>query len=172
MDLYRNVAIKTEKGVFMCAMPDGMSEPADIFLDLWQAYLSSNIRAMYGDDAVIYDSATGRVYTMAESAPVGNDKYIGYRFMSKFRTLPTPKQDLAPSRIARAKFRFLESVPPYIKGHPSGLTDRIIMLDESRFIDGVADVPVPGNVERDAAFEVFTDEPDPLSVICFYSEEE
>jgi hypothetical protein len=37
--------------------------------------------------------------------------------------------------------------------------------------DGIADVPVPGNVELDAAFEVYTEQPAALSVICMKTEE-
>lgn len=38
--------------------------------------------------------------------------------------------------------------------------------------DGISDVPVPGNVELDAAYEVYTDIPGPLSIICLLSEED
>jgi hypothetical protein len=61
---------------------------------------------------------------------------------------------------------------PYIRGVPSGQTDKVVLISGERYVDGIADVPVPGAVERDAAFEVFTDEPEPLSVICLFSEEE
>jgi hypothetical protein len=168
----RIVAVNTPRGVFICGTPEGRSGPEDIFLDGWQEYTDEELLDMYDDSAVIYDKAGGTVYAKNEAPPPSPGLYIGYRYMTKFRTLPSPKQDLGPSRIARVKMRFLESVMPYIKGFPSGQTDEVVSMSGHRYVDGIADVPVPGNVERDAAFEVFTDKPEPLSVLCFFSEEE
>jgi hypothetical protein len=168
----RIIAADTPGGIFICGTPEGRSGPGDIFLDGWQEYVSAGITDMYDDSAVVYDKETGTVYAKDRAPPPAYGLYIGYRYMTKFRTLPSPRQDMGPARIARVRIRFLESVMPYIRGFPSGRTDKVILPGGDRYVDGIADVPVPGNVERDAAFEVFTDEPEPLSVICLFSEED
>jgi hypothetical protein len=172
MSVLRTVAIKTEKGVFFCGIPEQQSEPEDIFLDAWQPYLS-DVRGTYGAAAVVHDKETNRVYPLASAPPTGPGLYIGYPYMSMFRTLPAPEtQALKPVRTARVRMRFMESELPFIKGCPSGAVNKMVSLHKGRYVDGVADIPVPGNVELDAAFEVFTEAPGPLSVLCLLTEDE
>jgi hypothetical protein len=172
-DPLRVLAVKNDGGVFIRAARESPGSPGDVFLDGWQEYTSASVLQMYGPEAVVYDSGTGKTYPVTAAPAPGYGLYAGYKYFSRLRTLPSPRQDLAPARIARVKIRFMESVMPYIKGVPSGGTDKIVAAAAGeKYIDGIADVPVPGSVERDAAFEVFTAEPEPLSVICLYSEEE
>jgi hypothetical protein len=169
---FRVLAINTPTGLLICGAEEEQSSPDDIFLDSWREYISESMLAEYSADAVIYDKNNDKIYDKEHAPPPGFGNFIGYQYMSKFRTLPSPKIDLSPSRIARVKLRFLESVLPFIRGYPTGQVDKIVSPSSDRVIDGIADIPVPGNIERDAAFEVFTNAPYPLSVVCMYSEEE
>jgi hypothetical protein len=183
-DALRAAVIQDADGtVPVCAIPESMGEPGDIFLDAWRVYSSSSQLALYrGDEvidgrvikgAVIWDRETGETRPLTDPPVPGPDRYIGYPYTSRMRTLPlAASQGLKPVRIARARFRFLESALPFIRGYPSGAVNRITAHNPGRYLDGVSDIPVPGNVELDAAFEVFTEEPEPLSVICYMTEEE
>jgi hypothetical protein len=174
MSVLRTAAVKNDKGVFLCGILEQQSEPDDIFLDDWQPY-TTDIRGDYTAEAVIYDKTANRVYAVnaPDLPPPGTGLYIGYTYMAKFRTLPVPEtQAMKPVRMARVRMRFMESELPFIKGCPSGAVNKIVSLHKGRYVDGVADIPVPGNVELDAAFEVFNEAPGPLSVLCLLTEDE
>lgn len=176
MSVFRHLAIKTGRGIFLCAIPEESSEPADVFLDAWQDYDTQDKKNDYDGSAVIFDKNTHTIYRVSENVFAGENKYIGYLYESKMRTLPVPKEDLSPSRVARVKLRFLESRLTFIRGyspeHKDTQPDRIISMHGAEYIDGIADVPVPSTVERDASFEILTNEPEPLSLIRMFSEEE
>jgi hypothetical protein len=179
----RFVGIRAENGVYVGAGDDGPGGKEGVYLDLWQEYTDASLLDGYGDGAVVYDTAarTAAPVKGGESAPEpGQGKYIGYPYESVLRTLPFgTAASLKPSRIPAARLRLLESHLPFVRGCPSGMVNRMVHplwggtaaeLNAAR--DGVVSVPVPGNTEQDAAFEVFTDVPAPLSVICLVAEEE
>jgi hypothetical protein len=174
MDALRAAVIRDREGrIMVCAAKDAPGEPGDVFLDAWQEYTSPAQLADYTEEALVWDRKTGEVWPASDSPAPGDDTFIGYPYTSRMRTLPLAEaQALKPARIARARFRFMESALPFIRGYPSGAVNRITAHNPGRYLDGIADIPVPGNAELDAAFEVFTEEPEPLSIICFVTEEE
>jgi hypothetical protein len=169
----RVVCVKDEMGVYMCGASEAQSEPVDTFLDNWEEYYSPMQALDFTNEAVIYDSVTGTEYPASQPPTPASGMYIGYKYRTAVRTLPIASaQALRPASVKRVKFRFMESGLPWISGTPSGTADKIVSDDEWHVLDGVADVPVPGNIEMDAAFEVFTEEAKPLSIICMNIEEE
>jgi hypothetical protein len=169
----RIAAVKNDSGFFIAGIPEGPGMKADIFLDLWQEYLNVSLVYNYMDNAVVFDEESGSIVMARDIPAPGGSKYIGYLYTSKFRTLPVEAAlAMKPARAARARFRFIESALPFIRGFPSGDVNKIVSPGDERFIDGIADIPVPGNVELDAAFEVFTDLPFPLSIIAMSTEED
>jgi hypothetical protein len=175
----RFVGIRGSDGIYIGAAVEEPGQPGDVFLDLWREYGDARLVSEYGINAVVYDMAAGKAVPVssAELPEPGAGKYIGYPYTSRMRTLPGESaKTLKPSRVASARFRLLESHLPFIKGYPSGIANRLVhplwgaSLNGAR--DGVASVPVPGNIEQDAAFEVYTDVPAPLSVICMIDEED
>jgi hypothetical protein len=176
---HRLIAARDGHGVCIAQCAESYGESGDVFLDLWREYLSLSLLSDYGAGAVVYDSVSYAVVPASSSPPPepGIGKYIGYAYTSRLRTLPAETANaLRPGRVARTRFRFLESHLPFIKGFPSGESNRIVSPYWREGVDvpadGVADVPVPGNVELDAAYEVFSDVPGPLSIICVATEED
>jgi hypothetical protein len=175
----RFMGIRTEDGIYIGSATEEPGEKGDVFLDLWRDYNDARLVLDYGEKAVIYDAGTGTA-TPVKAAVLpepGEGKYIGYPYTSRMRTLPgISARTLKPSRVATARFRLLESHLPFIKGYPDGAVNRLVHPlwgnDLNNVKDGVVGVPVPGNIGQDAAFEVFTDVPAPLSVICMIDEED
>jgi hypothetical protein len=173
----RTVAVGNENGIYIAAAPEEPGLREDTYLDVWREYFSILELLDYTDEAYVYDAVTKELVSVKDAPEPGLNKFIGYLYESKLRTLPQPlAQALKPSRIARAKLRLMESHLPYIKGFPSGTQNRIVSPfwndDLDTPLDGIVDVPVPGNVELDAAFEVYSDKPAALSIICMETEED
>ena len=180
MSPLRVAAVRADDGIYIGAAADFLGEKGDVFLDLWREYNSAGLLSMYGSRAVIYDAAKRTAVSILDYPPPdpGEGKYIGYPYESRMRTLPGATAGaLKPGRVAAVRLRLLESHLPFIKGHPSGTVNRMVHplwggsepeLNAVR--DGVVSVPVPGTVEQDAAFEVYTDVPEPLSVIMMIEE--
>jgi hypothetical protein len=178
----RLVAVRRDNGIYVGAAADAPGQPGDVFLDLWREYIDETSADGYGSGAVIYDTATREAVRLDKNnlPKGGGGKYIGYPYTSRIRTLPNVSAaSLKPSRIPGARMRLLESHLPYIKGYPSGARNRMVNPlwgDSDREMntprDGVVPVLVPGNIEQDAAFEVYTDAPEPLSIACMITEED
>jgi hypothetical protein len=172
MSALRIVGIRTDDGIYIAAAAEYPGERGDVFLDLWREYNDAGLLSQYRQPAVVYDAASRRTAELAENPEPGPGKYIGYPYESRMRTLP--RGALGPTRSARARLRLLESHLPYIRGYPGGMVNRLVHplwnTDLNEVKDGVINAPVPGNVEQDAAFEVFTSEPGPLSIICLTEE--
>jgi hypothetical protein len=173
----RIVAVRAADGIYIGIASEDLGEKGDVFLDLWSEYANGSVAAQYGPGAAVYDSVTGETVPAEAQPEPGPGKYIGYPYESRFRTLPgNSAMSLSPSRVAAARFRLLESHLPYIKGYPGGMVNRMVhplwagSLDVAK--DGVVAVPVPGGIEQDAAYEVFTSVPAPLSVVCMIAEED
>jgi hypothetical protein len=174
--------IRTENGICIgiaAEEPGEKGKKGDVFPDLWRAYNNGPLVSEYGPGAAVRDSVSETLVPAGAWPPPepGEGKYIGYPYESRFRTLPgNSARTLSPSRVAAARFRLLESHLPFIKGHPGGMVNRMVhplwagRLDGVR--DGVVAVPVPGAIEQDAAYEVFTSVPAPLTVVCMVEEED
>jgi hypothetical protein len=176
---HRLIAARDDKGICIAQCAECYGETGDVFLDLWRDFSSVSLISEYGAGAVVFDSVTRSVMPASSQPPPepGRGRYIGYAYTSRLRTLPAEAaQALRPGRVVRTRFRFLESHLPFIRGFPSGECNRIVSPYWREGVDvpadGVADVPVPGNVELDAAYEVFSDVPAPLSIICVATEED
>ena len=180
MSPLRVAAVRAEDGIYIGAAEDFLGEKGDVFLDLWREYNSAGLVSEYGSRAVIYDAAKRTAAPVTEYPPPdpGEGKYIGYPYESRMRTLPGATAGaLKPGRVAAVRLRLLESHLPFIKGHPSGTVNRVVHplwggseMELNAVKDGVVSVPIPGTVEQDAAFEVYTDVPEPLSVIMMIEE--
>jgi hypothetical protein len=140
-----------------------------IFLDSWTY---NGEKSDYDDTAVLYDKDHDRVYLYDAEIPAGTQYYIGYPYMSKVRTLPTVGfGDMRAVRIPRVKIRLLDSCMPFINGYPEGdeLNPNII-TDQQNRRSGIFNVPVPGTNHCDAAYEMYTNYPDSLSVLAICEE--
>jgi hypothetical protein len=171
----RFVAVKNDLGVYIAGIAEDPGVNGDVFLDLWQEYLNISLCFNYTANAVVYDSTARTIESAGAYPEAGAGKFIGYLFMSRFRSLPVDSaMALKPARVARARFRFVESHLPFIRGFPSGSENRLVSAraDEILKNGGIVDVPVPGNIENDAAFELYSDIPLPLSVLCLMTEED
>jgi hypothetical protein len=173
----RIVAVRAADGIYIGIAPEDLGEKGDVFLDLWSEYANGSVAAQYGPGAAVYDSVAGETVPAEAQPEPGPGKYIGYLYESRFRTLPgNSARTLSPSRVANARFRLLESHLPYIRGYPGGTVNRMVHPLWAGSLDGVKDgvvaVPVPGGIEQDAAYEVFTSVPAPLTVVCMIEEED
>ena len=181
----RLVAVRLDNGIYVGAAADAPGQPGDVFLDLWRPYIDPVSADGYLFGAVIYDTMTREAVPIdpadKSNLPDGGEgKYIGYPYTSKIRTLPNVSAaSIKPSRIPGARMRLLESHLPYIKGYPSGARNRMVNPlwgDSDREMNtpraGVVPVLGPGNIKQDAAFEGYTDAPEPLSIACMITEED
>jgi hypothetical protein len=163
-----------DKGIQVIGIPETEGEQGDVFLDEWRPYTSQGIANYYTDEAVVYDTETGAVYEHGQYPLAKAGLYIGYAYTSKVRSLPSAEaQSMKPARIARVKIRMIDSHTPKIAGFPSGAENQVVgkgQMDGGR--SGVWNVPVPGNVELDASFELYTKHPDSLSIIAWDTEED
>jgi hypothetical protein len=153
--------------VWLDVLIDSIGRSKHIFLDSWTHRGS---KADYTEDAILYDFQNDRVYHYDERPP--GDYYIGYPYISKLRTLPTVGfGDMRPARLPRVKVRLLDSCMPFINGYPEG--DELhpnIITDQQNRRSGIFDVPVPGTNHRDAAYEIYTNYPDSLSILAVCEE--
>jgi hypothetical protein len=148
---------------------DSIGRGGHIFLDSWT--LNGN-QSDYTADACLYDADHDAVYWHGDSLPAGTQYYIGYPYMSKLRTLPAIGfGDMRSVRLPRVKIRLLDSCMPFINGYPEGdeLNPNII-TDQQNRRSGIFDVPVPGTNHRDAAYEIYTNYPDSLSILAINEE--
>jgi hypothetical protein len=155
--------------VWLDVLVDSIGRGEHIFLDSWR--FNGN-KDDYTGDAVLYDKAADRVYRYDEAVPADADYYIGYPYMSKIRTLPSAGfGDMRPVRLPRVKARLRDSCMPFINGFPEGddLNPNIITDSEGRR-SGIFNVPVPGTNNCDAAYEIYTNYPDSLSILAIYEE--
>jgi hypothetical protein len=174
MTAFRLIAKKNSKGIQVIGIPESLGEKGGVFLDEWRPYLTGGETSYYESGAVIYDSNTDEVFAM-EAYPVpGIGKYIGYPYVSRVRSLPALSGGIMkPQRVARVKMRLVDSHKPKIAGFPTGKENQIVgdgQSDGGR--SGVWNVPVPGNVELDAGFELYTRHPDSLSIVAWDTEED
>ena len=162
------------KGIQVIGIPETEGVEGDIFLDEWRPYTSQSIAQYYTSEAVVYDTEDGTVYEYGHYPLGRSGLYIGYSYTSKVRSLPSAEaQSMKPARIARVSLRMIDSHTPKIAGYPSGVENQVVgkgQMDGGR--SGVWNVPVPGNVELDASFELYTKYPDSLSLIAWNTEED
>jgi hypothetical protein len=113
-------------------------------------------REDYDQSAVIYDPVLNRVYRMDEPLPDdGHVKYIGYKYLSKVRTLPAVGRGMPePKRLARINIRLEDSELPFFNGYPEGDGNMNKITDRQRRRSGVFSAPVPGTNHPDAAYEM------------------
>ena len=171
---FRLVVKQNERGTQIIGIPEEEGKAGDIFLDEWRVYYSGSLAQQYTAEAFVYDAETDELIPITEQPTPAMSRYIGYLYLSKVRSLPALISALMkPVRIARLKMRFVDSHKPKIAGYPTGVENQIVhpgQIDGGR--SGIWNVPVPGNVELDAGFEVYTKHPDSLSLLAWDTEEE
>ena len=178
MPAMRVAGVRAEDGIYIGMAAESPGGKDDVYLDLWREYNDARLAGEYGVNAVVYDSVSGETVPASGAEPPepGEGKYIGYPYTSRMRTMPVAAaRAMKPGRVARVRLRLLESHLPWVKGHPSGMENRIVSPAwESVNLprDGIADVPVPGNIELDASLDIHTSEPAALSIICLATEED
>jgi hypothetical protein len=147
-------------------------ERQHVYLDSYEKWSGSNEN--YDDSAVVFDEQNSKVYpvTQAPAPEEGSVMWIGYPFVSRIRSMPVlANNQMKKQRITSLIFRFLRSYMPKVGSLAGGREIAVNTITNVKEpYSGVWKIPFPGTWDEEVQFELFHEEPTPVTILSINAE--